>query len=237
MTYPATGGPSCTRICHISVSPFGTRRDISQMCLQLAGCSQHHPLTWNVSWGWDNLHGFLLSHHKEPQRGTALLWTSCTHLWGRFRAADNKEKKEATSEEYFSLLTSRLMWLVSTWLRLLLHVRFSFQWCSSRPGSAAVTRVATLSWKSQMRRWTLSVHRWRFFSSRVHGWNTSMCHGLTCSGFESRYGSNILIFNTQRFGKLNAQKSEIIQRFPWNFTSLATLRSSRDTKTLSWNPD
>lgn len=116
-----------------------------------------------------------------------------------------KKKEEATSEEYFSLLTSRLMWLVSTWLRLLLHVRFSFQWCSSRPGSAAVTRVATLSWKSQMRRWTLSVHRWRFFSSRVHGWNTSMCHGLTCSGFESRYGSNILIFNTQRFGKLNAQ--------------------------------
>lgn len=55
--------------CQMSESPFGTQRDISQMCLQLAGCSQHHLLTWNVSWAGDNLLGFLLSHHKNPSEG------------------------------------------------------------------------------------------------------------------------------------------------------------------------
>lgn len=48
--------------------PFGTQWYIFQMCLQLVGCSQHHPLTWNVSWMEDNLLGFLLSRHKNPSK-------------------------------------------------------------------------------------------------------------------------------------------------------------------------
>lgn len=66
--------------CQISESPFGTQRDISQMCLQLAGCSQHHPLTWNVSWAGDNLLGFLLSHHKNPSEGQ-LCYGCPAHIW------------------------------------------------------------------------------------------------------------------------------------------------------------
>lgn len=113
--------------CQISESQFGTQQDISQMCLQLAGCSQHHPLTWNVSWAGDNLLAFLLSHHKNPKRGTALLWMSCTHLWSRFRVADQNKK----SHFWGILFTLLVLALLS--YRLSVNAKLSF---SSLVGAA-----------------------------------------------------------------------------------------------------
>lgn len=53
--------------CRIIEGPL----NVPQMCLQLAGCSQHHPLTWNVSRDGDDLLGFIfyLPVKNNPIKG------------------------------------------------------------------------------------------------------------------------------------------------------------------------
>lgn len=194
---------------------FGTPQGISQMCVQLADCSPRRPLTWNVSWVWDNLQGCLLSQPSEGQ----LCYPAHFH--------------EADSE-----WQSHLWGTLSAWSGLLLHVEASV--CSSRSANSPVTRMATLQWKSGVRRRSHWVHRWRFFSSRGERMKRS-----PASRFEPQVALKVVTglmswYPTPKpFGEVECTKFRVS---PWLlFTplweSLTTLRPSRDNKTLSWNPD
>lgn len=129
MTNTATGGPSCSSFAGSVASPFGKQWDISQMCLQLVGCSQHHPLTWNVSWVGDNLPGFLSSHHKNPSEGQ-LCHRRPAHICKADSESQITENPLLRDAFHFS---PQLIWLILARLsyKLLLHVMFSFQCAGS----------------------------------------------------------------------------------------------------------
>lgn len=207
--------------CQISESPFGTQRDISQMCLQLAGCSQHHPLTWNVSWAGDNLLGFLLSHHKNPSE--ARLCYGCpAHICG----ADSELQitKKATSEDCFSLS----MWLVLAWLSygLLLHVELQAAWWLQDPaGSSCNERVR---WEDELARCTGEDSSAAGCVDETHAgvtvWPAAALKVVT--DIMSWYSISIRLTNWMR------KKITRIQSFLWNFIHI-TVGKSHNFKTVT----
>lgn len=138
MTNAATGGPSCSSFAGSVAGAFGKQWGISQMCLQLVGCSQHHPLTWNVSWVGDNLPGILSSlHRKNPSEGQL-----CHRCPAHICKADSESRitKEPLLRDAFHS-SPQLIWLMLAWLsyKLLLHVTFSLQ----RADSLVLQHVAS----------------------------------------------------------------------------------------------
>lgn len=158
---------------------------------------------------------------------------SCTHLWGRFRACrwqKKKEKKKTLLRNtfHFSLqLQCDSCW--HDWVTCLVpHVKSCLQ-CVSAGWSVLRCTAHPVMKIDKMRRWTFWLHRWRFFSSRVHGGNTCMCYGLTSWGFESCHGYNVLIFDTHAFDKVNARKIKEFKCLCWIlFTS-----KSHNSKTVT----
>ncbi len=170
------------------------------MCLQLVGCSQHHPLSWNVSWAGDNPLGFLLSHHKNPSQGQ-LCYGCPAHICEADSELQMTKKTLLRNTFHFSL-GLQCDWCWRDWVMCGCCMwTFIFRLVGS-----AVPGWQPCDERGKMRRWTRSLHRWRFFSSREHGWNTCMRYGLTSRGFESCHGYNVLIFNIHTFVELNALK-------------------------------
>lgn len=83
-SYPATRGPSCTRLC-LQLEPIWHTVNVSSI---KSRSTPPRPQTWNVSRAGDNLHASLLSRHK----GTTARGSAAEDTLERFRAADSTEQ-------------------------------------------------------------------------------------------------------------------------------------------------